>query len=357
MGVEMSNVSKLIAELSPERRELLGRQLREKRKSKLTEPVVTPRDSSIAHAPLSFHQERLWFAAQYDSGSPLYNLAAAVRLTGPLQRSALEHSFNEIIARHDSLRTVFSMKDGLLVQSIDPVRYAELPLRELSGLAAGQQDAEVQRLFEADARVSFDLARGPLVRLSLLRLAEDKHIALLTMHHIISDGWSIGVFIRELAACYEAFVEERGPSLAPLPIQYPDFAIWQREWLQGEVLETELAYWKQQLSGTVPMLQLPTDRPRPPAQSSNGAKHPFVLSTSLSFLLKSFCQQEQVTMFMLLVAALQALLHRYSGQEDIVVGTPVAGRYPVETETLISSGRYARRRWKPSHIRGCRLKN
>ncbi|HEV7395286.1 MAG TPA: amino acid adenylation domain-containing protein, partial [Pyrinomonadaceae bacterium] len=331
----MSNVSRLIAELSPEKRELLGRQLREKRTSKRTEPVVTPRDSSIAHAPLSFHQERLWFAAQYDSGSPLYNLAAAVRLTGPLQRAALEHSYNEIIARHDSLRTVFSMKNGLLVQSIDPVRYAELPLRDLSGLTAGQQDAEVQRLFEADARVSFDLARGPLVRFSLLRLAEDKHTALLTMHHIISDGWSIGVFIRELAACYEAFVEERGPSLPPLPIQYPDFAIWQREWLQGEVLETELAYWKQQLSGTVPMLQLPTDRPRPPAQSSNGAKHPFVLSTSLSFVLKSFCQQEQVTMFMLLVAALQALLHRYSGQEDIVVGTPVAGRYPVETETLI----------------------
>ena len=331
----MSNVSKLIAELSPEKRELLGRQLREKRKSKPTERVVTPRDSSSAHAPLSFHQERLWFLDQYESGSPLYNLAAAVRLTGPLQRAALEQSFNEIIARHESLRTVFSMKNGQLVQSIDPVRYAELPLRELSGMTVVQQDAEVQRLIEADSRVSFDLARGPLVRLSLLRLAEDKHIALLAMHHIISDGWSIGVFIRELADCYEAFVEGGGPSLTPLPIQYPDFAIWQREWLQGEVLETELAYWKQQLSGTVPMLQLPTDRPRPPAQSSNGAKHPFVLSSSWSFVLKGFCQDEKVTVFMLLVAALQALLHRYSGQEDIVVGTPIAGRYPVETEPLI----------------------
>jgi len=326
------SVSKLIAELSPEQRELLARQLREK-KTKPNQMTIVPRNESSA--PLSFHQERLWFLIQYEPDRPLYNLPAGVRLTGPLNRTALEQSVNAIIARHEAIRTSFALKNGEMVQVVNPPRPIELPLTDLSALAGDEQEREVQRLIEVEARAPFDLATGRLVRVSLLRLQEEKHIALFTMHHIISDGWSIGVFTRELAAFYEAFVKGEHPSLPALPIQYGDFANWQREWLSGDVLEQELFYWKQQLSGISPMLQLPTDRQRPATQTFNGAKHSFAFPAQLSTDLTAFCQQEQVTTFMFLVAALQALLHRYSGQDDIIIGTPVAGRYPLETETLI----------------------
>ncbi|RMF31802.1 MAG: amino acid adenylation domain-containing protein, partial [Chloroflexi bacterium] len=291
-----------------------------------------PRDREI---PLSFSQQRLWFLDQLEPNSPLYNIPDAVRITGPLDVGVLEQSLNEIVRRHEVLRTTFAAVDGRPIQVIAPELHLPLPVVDLRGLPKARREEEALRLATEEAQRPFDLARGPLLRALLLRLDEEEHIALLTVHHTVSDGWSTGVFMGEMAALYEAFAAGKPSPLPELPIQYADFAVWQREWLQGEVLEAQLAYWKEQLAGLPPILELPTDRPRPAFQTFRGDYQTFTLPEELTQAIKELCQREGVTLFMTLLAAFQTLLSRYSGQDDISVGVPIANRTRAELEGLI----------------------
>ncbi|MBV9927466.1 MAG: amino acid adenylation domain-containing protein [Acidobacteria bacterium] len=297
-------------------------------------PAIRPA-AHDGRRPPSYAQSRLWFLHQMEPDSPLYNVPAAIRIKGRLDVAALERSLDEIVARHESLRTTFGVSDGQPVQVIGPAAGLALTRTDLSGLDAAAREAEVGRLARAEAGRGFDLARGPLIRAGLLRLAEGEHVLLLTMHHIISDGWSMGVLVREAAALYGAYTEGRPSPLAPLPVQYGDHAEWQREWLSGERLEELTAYWKQHLSGAAPVLELPTDRARPAAQSYRGGRLSAALSDGLSARLNELARAEGVTPFVLLLAAFRVLLYRYTGQTDIVVGTGIANRNRAEIEPLI----------------------
>jgi amino acid adenylation domain-containing protein len=291
--------------------------------------------------PLSFAQQRLWFLEHINPGSSTYNIPAAVRLTGKLDVRALEQSFKEIVRRHEALRTSFATVDGQPVQVIAPTsgqvlnQFLPLPMVDFQDLTSAQQEIEARRLAVEESQRPFNLAQGPMLRITLLRLSEAEHILLLAMHHIASDGWSIGVLIRELAALYEAFSTGKPSPLPELPIQYVDFAVWQRQWLQGESLEAQLAYWKQQLGSNPPALQLPTDRPRAAVKTSQASTHSFLIPARLSEALQVLSRQEGVTLFMTLLAGFQTLLRYYTHQDDIVVGTDVANRNRVETERLI----------------------
>ncbi len=293
------------------------------------------KSASNAEPPLSFSQQRLWFLDQLQPGGWFYNIATAVRLTGKLNSSALQKSLEELVRRHESLRTTFDSKSGKPVQVIAANADAPLFTQDLSNLAPDARERELKRLAAAEAQKPFDLAVGPLFRATLVKLTADDHALLFTLHHIISDGWSMGVLVREFAELYAAFSQGKTAQLPELPIQYADFARWQREWLQGEELERQLSFWKEQLAGFAPVLDLPTDRPRPPMQTFNGAVQSFVLSKQLTAALQQLCRQEGVTLFMTLLAAFQSLLHRYSGQNDILVGSPIANRTRSEVEGLI----------------------
>ncbi|NTX50273.1 non-ribosomal peptide synthase/polyketide synthase [Myxococcus sp. CA039A] len=284
--------------------------------------------------PLSFAQQRLWFLDRLEPGSALYNLSHAMRLSGHLDVEALEHGLAEVVRRHDSLRTTFGMNEGLPYQIVASEVPSVLERIRMEGTPEEREEAVLRRC-AAEVRRPFDLARGPLIRAVLLELSEDTHVLMMTMHHIISDGWSVGVFVREMAALYESFRQERPSPLAPLPIQYVDYAIWQRQWLEGEVLTAQLGYWKDQLAGAPRALDLPTDRARPPVQTYSGASHRIRWSPELSARVKAVSRQEGVTPFMTLLAAFQSLLSRYSGQDDICVGSPIAGRTREETEQLV----------------------
>jgi amino acid adenylation domain-containing protein len=285
--------------------------------------------------PLSFAQQRLWFLDRMQPGNPLYNLPGAVRLKGSLDVAALKRSFNEIVRRHEALRTTFDTVDGQPIQAIAPTLKLAIPVLDWQQVEANQREAEVLSLADDEAQQPFDLAKRPLIRITLVRLAETEYVALFTMHHIISDAWSMGVLVRELSTLYEAFSTGQPSPLPELPIQYPDFAAWQRRWLQGEVLETQLSYWRKQLGGSLPVLQLPTDRPRPKVQTFRGATYSFALDSTLTKALKKLSQQEEVTSFMTLLAAFKTLLYRYTFQEDILVGSPIANRNRTEIEQLI----------------------
>jgi len=287
---------------------------------------MIPRRSDGASSPLSFAQQRLWFLAQWEPESPYYNIPCALRLTGPLDVAALRQSLTEIFRRHEALRTTFAVVQGQPVQIIGPPRPAPLLELNLTAVSAETRDAEALRLATEDAQRPFDLAHGPLLRSTLLRLDEHDHLLLFTMHHIVSDGWSVAVLFEELAALYAAFSTGQPSPLSALPIQYADFAHWQRQWLQGDVLREQLAYWQHQLAGPLPLLALPTDHPRPATQTFRGASLDFTLPRALSDALAALGRQEHCTLFMTLLAAFQTLLHRYTGQDDILIGTPVAGR-------------------------------
>jgi amino acid adenylation domain-containing protein len=285
--------------------------------------------------PLSFAQQRMWFLDQLEPGSPFYNIPEAVRLTGNLDVSALHRSLQIVVQRHEILRTNFHTRDGKPVPEIHPELNLPLQVDDLSHLPPAEREARAQQIAQQEAQTAFDLSCGPLLRARLVRLEKDDHIVLLTMHHIIGDDWSTRVMISEISAIYSAITQGQDPSLPDLPIQYVDYAAWQRGWLQGKVLEEQLAYWKRQLAGCPPLLELPTDRPRPAVQSFKGSYLTFSLSPQLTKSLRLLCQQEGVTQFMLLLAAFQALLHRYSGQDDICVGTPIANRNRADIEPLI----------------------
>ncbi len=296
-------------------------------------PIVpVPRNGEL---PLSFAQQRLWFIDQLEPGGSVYNFPAAVRLKGPLNVVALKQSLDEIVKRHEVLRTTFAIVDGRPVQVVAPLLRLALPIVDLRDLPETEREVEVQRLATNEAQRPFDLAEGPLMRATVLRLGEDEHVGLLTMHHIVSDGWSTGILIREMAALYGAFSSDKVVSLPELPIQYADFAHWQRDWLQGEVLETQLAYWKQQLLGAPPLLELPADHPRPAVQTFHGAHQSILLPRTVSDGLKALSRQQGATLFMTLLATFQVLLHGYTNQDDLVIGTPIANRNRLEIERLI----------------------
>ena len=285
--------------------------------------------------PLSFAQQRLWFLDQLEPESASYIIPAAVRLKGELNIEALERTLSEIVRRHEVLRTRFVSVGGEPRQQVLDAEAVSLPITDLSGVEEAEREAAVREAVTLDSHELFDLANGPLLRVKLLRLGAEEHVVLLTMHHIVSDGWSMGLLIREVATLYEAYSRGEESPLTDLPVQYGDFALWQQSWLQGEALERQLVYWREQLGGELPVLELPTDRPRPAVQSYRGARLGLRLPVELSAELKELSRREGATLFMTLLAAFQILLHRYSGQKEIVVGTDVANRNYHETEGLI----------------------
>ncbi|MEJ2379268.1 MAG: condensation domain-containing protein, partial [Pseudolabrys sp.] len=283
--------------------------------------------------PMSFAQERLWFIHQMDPESAVYNISLGLWLDGPLDISALSMSLEELVRRHEILRTRFDVVADQPVQIIEPVTAVEMPLIDLSTQLKREDDA--MRLCQEEARRPFDLARDLMLRARLFRLEPQRHLLLLNVHHIAADGWSVRILMRELAILYEAFCQAQASPLQELPIQYADYAVWQRDWLQGEVLEQQLGYWRTQLAGAPALLELPTDRPRPARQSYRGATETAVLPSSLLTAVKALSRQEGTTLFTTLLAAFQTLLSRYSGQEDIAVGSPIAGRNRMELEGLV----------------------
>jgi len=285
--------------------------------------------------PLSYAQERLWFMAQLENNSALFNIATAMRLSGELKLEPLERTFSEIIRRHETLRTVFKVAGDTPVQVILEPQPLSIPVTGLSTLRQPEQHIEVLRLIHEETHQPFDLTRLPLLRVSLLRLSDIEHVLILTMHHIVSDGWSIGVMVREVAELYEAFCAGLPSPLPDLPIQYADFAAWQRRWLQGTVLEEHLDYWRQELAGKLPESPLAGDRARAAIAGFAGVTRTFEISKSLAEHIKDLGRQEGTTLFMTLMAVFLTLLHRESGQEDIIVGTDVANRNRTETEGLI----------------------
>ena len=284
--------------------------------------------------PLSFAQQRLWFLDQLEPGNPTYNVAYAYRLSGPLNATLLEQSINEVAKRHEILRTTFSIESEQPVQVVAPSQSFRLKIVDLQKSSEADRRTATCRLARIEAQRPFDLTQGPLLRTTLLRLNPEAHILLLTIHHIVFDGWSVAVFLQELSAIYEAYRIGQSPDLPKLSIQYGDFAVWQREWLQGKILEDQLEYWKQQLEDTV-KLELPTDRPRPAIQSFRGKSYAKVFSNEMAEKLKELGLQEGVTLFMTLLTAFKVLLYRYTGQDDIVVGIPIANRNRTEIENLI----------------------
>ena len=292
-------------------------------------------DQELFLFPASAAQQRLWFLNQLEPDSPAYNIPAVLRLQGELNVRPLERSLNEIVSRHEALRTTFRTVDGKPAQVVAPALDQPLPLIDLSAWPQDERHEEAKRLAQQAASQPFDLERGPLMRALLLRLAADEHELILTMHHIVSDGWSMGIFFREWSELYNAFTTNRPPTLTELPVQYPDFALWQREWLESDEVEPQLAYWRQQLRGELPVLDLPTDRPRPLVQGTSGAKHHLKISPALTEELKKLSRSAGTTLFMTLLGAFQTLLHRYTSQDDLTIGTTIAGRNSADIEELI----------------------
>jgi hypothetical protein len=286
------------------------------------------------HLPLSFAQQRHWFLQQLDPGSSLYNLRNTVRLQGALDPGVLERSLREILIRHEVLRTSFPVVAGLPAQMIDPSPVFQLPVIDLRAVPEPKRGETAGRLVEGQRERPFDLARTPLLRVVLVRLADDEHLAVVTLHHIVADGWSLGVLVTELTAVYAAFAAGRPSPLAPLPLQYADFSQWQREWLRDGVVAAHLDYWRRQLAGA-PTLRLPLDFPRPAVPSVRSRRQRLDITEALAEGLRTLARDTGTTLFQVLLAALQALLHSYTGETDIVVGTPIANRNRLETEGLI----------------------
>ena len=316
----------------------LARRVEEAQRSQRGQAVVAriePVERRESGLPLSFAQQRLWFLDQLESDSAAYNIPAALRLRGELDKEALARTLTEIVRRHEVLRTSFTTHDGEPVQLIAPPEVLALSMEDLSQLAEEDREAETQRLTEQEAQQPFDLQHGPMLRARLLRLAEQDHVLLLTMHHIVSDGWSTGVLLREAQLLYGAFSQGSPSPIPELPIQYGDFSVWQREWLTGTVLEEQLNYWREQLQDAPAVLNLPTDFARPAVQSFRGSVETRLLPAELTGALRGLSQKASTTLYMTLLAGFQTLLSRYTGQQDIVVGTPVANRTRVELEDLI----------------------
>src|ERR1700741_182011 len=331
----MSKLSQQIEDLSPQQRDLLVLLLARKKREEAARSQIAPVSRTADTFPLSFAQQRLWFLTQLQQDAAVYNVSGGVRMKGPLSVSALERALNEVVLRHESLRTSIRQIDSGPVQIIANPQAFHLPKFDLRSVPEAQREAEAQLLLSNEARKPFNVEAGPLLRATLLLLSAEEHILLLTMHHIISDGWSIGILVRELIELYESFVDSRPSMLPDLPVQYVDFAVWHREWLQGEVLDKSVSYWKEKLAGVPSLLELPTDRPRPPSQTFSGTRYPIAVSQELTESLKALAEQHNATLFMILLAAFKVFLFRHARQEDIVVGVPIAGRNRPELENVI----------------------
>ncbi len=320
--------------LSDEQMELLDYLLDEEEVGKGEVESIPRRDDPEA-CPLSFAQERMWFLAELEPQSPAYNVPVAVRLRGSLDAAALERSVTEVVRRHESLRVTFTAAGGQPVARLKAPFALALPCLDLARLPAAERETEARRTLGAEARRPFDLCRGPLLRAQLVRLDDVEHVLLLTFHHIVADAWSMGVFIRETSSCYQAFAADSVPALPGLPIQYADFAAWQRRWLRDEVLESQLAYWKKQLDGAATTLDLPADRPRPPVMSARGATLGFTFPEAVAESTRVLSHHHGTSSFMTLLAVFETLLFRYTGSRDFLLGTPIANRNRSEIEGLI----------------------
>ncbi|HEY0602499.1 MAG TPA: amino acid adenylation domain-containing protein [Herpetosiphonaceae bacterium] len=331
-------------DLSPAKRALLEKWKRGQFKpTEQTEQI--PRRAEQGPAPVSFTQQRLWFLDQLVPDSPAYTICFAIRLEGQLDQAALLRSLNEIVRRHEALRTTFTQAtDGQPLQVIAPALVLDVPIEDLTGLLDESREEAIERVIDAEARQPFDLVAGPLIRARLLRLSDQEHVFLLALHHIISDAWSVTIFIQELVSLYATFsgngaANGNGKQLAELAIQYADYAVWQRQSVRDEMLERHLDYWQRQLAPngnrTPTVLELPIDYPRPPIQTFRGAMQRFSLPAELTQALRTLSRQEDATLFMTLLAAFQTLLYRYTGQQEILVGSPIAGRPRPELESLI----------------------
>ncbi|MHC4617196.1 MAG: non-ribosomal peptide synthetase [Planctomycetota bacterium] len=326
-------MGKRLLEFSSDRRALLEQLLRE-RGTAAQPSLEIPRRAEKGQAELSFAQQRLWFLDQLVPGNPFYNIPLAIRYEIWLNIEAFERAIHELIQRHESLRTTFIANDGNPLQVIASRLTIPLPVYDLRGMPEHAREAEALRLASDEASKPFDLADGPLIRTSLIQMGSADFIFLLTLHHIIADGWSLDVFARELSSSYRALASGQPSPLEELPIQYADYAVWQRALMQGEMLEKQLAYWKEQLAD-LPLFELPADHPRPPIPSFRGDQHEVELPLPLVDRLKDLSVQSGTTLFMTLMAAFTAVLYRYTDQEDVVLGAPIAGRNRTELENLI----------------------
>lgn len=347
MDSKSDEIIKRRSKLSPAKQAILEKRLRGEHDPD-TKQIVIPRRTQHSAAPLSFAQQRLWFLEQLDPSNSYYSELACVQLTGVLNVDALEQSLNEIVRRHEVLRTTFELVEEQAVQVIHPNVTVRLPVVNLLSIPEAERQAQVEQLTRQIAQKPFDLATGPLLRVILLQTSLQEHFLLFTIHHIAVDGWSVGIFFHEFSTLYAAFskgkpflrdathnlLPQRGTPLPELPIQYADFAYWQNHWLQEEVIEKHLSYWKQQL-GNLPVLELPIDYPRPKIQTFRGARQHLELPKELCEEIKALSHQEGVTLFMTLVAAFKTLMHYYTKQDDIVVGTDVANRNLQELENVI----------------------
>jgi amino acid adenylation domain-containing protein len=336
LSVAQIDIKQKLAALSPTKRALLELKLMKKNGSKEAAEEAIPRRTTRETAPLSYNQQGLWVLSQLMPDTWLYQIPKAIRLTGRLNLAALRQTLDFIVARHESLRTTFTIVDDAPVQVIAEPFSLEMPLMDLSGMPDSK--AQAKRILSSEGRRPFDLEQGPLIRSVLLRLGEEEHILLITTHHIVTDGWSMGIFHREVMKLYEAFAAGQPAHLPDLPIQYADYAVWHRKWFAGSVYDSQLAYWKNQYATLPPILELPSDHPRSSLQAYraySGATQTLHLSKELTRKVNNFCREEEATPFMTLLAAFQVLLHRYTGEEDIAVGSPIAGRCMAETEPLI----------------------
>src|SRR6185312_5352620 len=331
----MNNLAERISALSPDQRALLEKQLQAKRQKSLAalQPITRRRQGDSC--PLSLEQEHLWFLDQLEPNSFAYNLSSSYRLVGALNLAALEQCFNEVIRRHEALRTTFVSTDGRPRQVIAPSLTLKIPTIDFTSIAETERPANLQRLITTYSQTPFDLSAGPMIRATLFKLSDTEHRLLMSLHHIVTDRWSFSLLWRELMILYDVFSKGLPSPLPELPIQFPDFALWQREWLEGEALEKRLSYWRKQLAGAAFILDVPTDRPRPVNQTFIGKRQYRIQNKTLWARLKSLCQQENTTLFMTLLAAYYVLLYRYTGQRDLVVGTPYANRNRVETAGVI----------------------
>jgi len=323
-----------LEKLSPEQKALLEKRLRRKRLAGTPPDPIRPR-SGVGPVPASFGQRRLWFLHQLEHGHPVYNIHRIFRIEGPLDHSAFQHTYTALIARHDALRTTFFQRDGELMQQVNSPSPAIIPEIDLRNYPDDEKQAELDRLLLKETRHPFDLASGPLLRVKLFRISSEETVFLLVIHHIALDEWSMSIFLQEFSTIYNAAHENRNASLPDLPIQYSDYALWQRNQVESVAWQQQLMYWKKHIGTHPPFLSLPLDYSRPGQQLYDGARYFFRLPAGLVQLLEALCRREDVTLFMILLAAFNALLHRYSGQDDILVGAPISNRNRSELEPLI----------------------
>lgn len=330
----MTRVYKELSALSTERRKLFEL-LMNKSGLDVSCSLIVPQSREQDAFPLSFAQRRLWFMDQLDPGNPAYNILAAVRITGSFDIDIFQRAMQEVVQRHETLRTIFQSREGQPVQIIQKQCLLTIPLLDLSRSRREERDVQLRNIAQSEGRKPFDLGQGPLLRITLVRFDEREHIALLILHHIISDGWSMGILLREVARLYEAFSHGLDSPLNEIPIQYIDYVHWLQNSMTGAALDSHLAYWKDQLKGNLPELKLPADNPRPAVQSHNGANKSLTLPADLSDKLRRLGESEGATLFMTLASAFATLLHKYSGQTDIIIGAGIANRTRAEIEDLI----------------------